>query len=131
MINKKLKKELIIRTIKIIDMGYVTMIYFVLGIFLAKICDKFLGNFDIEKEEKKPLYISIIEFLLYIWFIGVVIYIVRNIIPLIPFPLDGMYGFKHLKVKEVTSGSVFAISFIYFQTHYESKIKYISSKLNI
>ncbi len=112
-------------------MGYVTMIYFVLGIFLAKICDKCLGNFDIEKEEKKPLYKSIIEFLLYIWFIGVVIYIVRNIIPLIPFPLDGMYGFKHLKVKEVTSGSVFAISFIYFQTHYESKIKYISSKLNI
>ena len=131
MLNKNFKKELIIRTIKIIDIGFITIIYFIIGIFLAKKCDNFLGKFDEVKEEKKSIYKSLIELLLYLWFIGIVIYIVRNIVPLIPFPLDGIYGFQHLKVKKVTSTSIFCIAFLYFQKHYQNKIKYIYSKLNI
>ena len=33
------KKELIVRSIKILDIGYITAIYFILGIILAKLCD--------------------------------------------------------------------------------------------
>jgi len=131
MLNKKLKKELIIRTIKIIDIGFITVIYLLLGMFLAKKCDSFLDKFNIENEEKKPLYRSILELLIYLWFTGIVIYIVRNIVPLIPYPLNGIYGYDHLKVKEVTSASLFSISFLYFQTHYQNKMKYVYSKLSI
>jgi hypothetical protein len=128
--NKKLKKEIIIRSIKIIDIGYIIAIYLILGVLGAKLCDKYLGVFDEDKEEKRPLYKSIIELILYFWFLGVVIYIVRNVIPLIPFPLDGIYGFDHLKVKEVTSGATFTFAFLYFQVYYQKKIKYIFSKLD-
>ncbi len=131
MLNKKLKKELIIRTIKIIDIGFITVIYLLLGMFLAKKCDDFLDKFNIDDEEKKPLYRSILELLIYLWFTGIVIYIVRNIVPLIPYPLNGIYGYDHLKVKEVTSASLFSISFLYFQTHYQNKMKYVYSKLSI
>lgn len=128
--NKKLKKEIIIRSIKIIDIGYIIAIYLILGVLGAKLCDKYLGVFDEDKEEKRPLYKSIIELILYFWFLGVVIYIVRNVIPLIPFPLDGIYGFDHLKVKEVTSGATFTFAFLYFQVYYQKKVKYIFSKLD-
>ena len=124
------KKEIIIRSIKIIDIGYITAIYITLGIIGARLCDKYFGKFNIEHERKKPLYKSIIEMILYLWFIGVVIYIVRNVVPLIPFPLDGIYGFDHLKVREVTSAATFAIAFIYFQENYQSKLKYIFSRID-
>jgi hypothetical protein len=102
-----------------------------LGITLAKIFDRYLSTFDEKKEAKKPIRQSILELILYIWLIGIVIYVVRNIVPLIPFPLDGMYGFEHLRVKEVTSAATFSIMFIYFQEHYQQKIKYIYSKINL
>jgi hypothetical protein len=35
MLNKNFKKELIIRTIKIIDIGFITIIYFIIGIFFS------------------------------------------------------------------------------------------------
>ena len=125
------KKELIIRSIKILDIGYVTAIYFILGLILAKICDKKLGKFDKKKASKKSIFQHMIELILYLWFIGVVIYIIRNLVPLIPFPLEGIYGFKHLKVKELTSATIFSISFMYFQVYYQNKIKYIFSKIHI
>ena len=125
------KKELIVRSIKILDIGYITVIYVMLGIFLARLCDKHLGKFDEKKANEKSIFQHMIELILLLWFIGVVIYIVRNLVPLIPFPLDGYYGFKHLKVKELTSATFFTISFMYFQVYYQNKIKYIFSKFHI
>ena len=125
------KKELIVRSIKILDIGYITVIYVMLGIILARLCDKKLGKFDEKKAKEKSIFQHVIELILLLWFIGVVIYIVRNLVPLIPFPLDGYYGFKHLKVKELTSATFFTISFMYFQVYYQNKIKYIFSKFYI
>ena len=123
------KKELILRGIKIIDIGFITAIYLLLGIVLARVCDKINGTFDKEKENKKPLWKILLEVTLYLWFIGVVIYTVRNVVPLIPFPLDGMYGFNHLMVKEVTNAMAFTITFMYFQKYYQDKIENLLERL--
>ena len=125
------KKELIVRSIKILDIGYITIIYVMLGIILAKLCDKKLGDFDEKKADKKSIYQHIFELILLLWLIGVIIYVVRNLVPLIPFPLDGLYGFNHLKMKELTSATFFTISFMYFQVYYQNKIKYVFSKIDI
>lgn len=122
------EKEVLIRSIKILDIGYLAVIYFVLGIVLAKLYDAILGEFDANEEKKKSLLRSILEVICYLWFIGVLLYIVRNVVPLIPFPLDGVYGFKHLRLKEVTSDTLFVISFVQFQKYYQDKIKYIISR---
>lgn len=123
------KKEIILRGIKIIDIGFITAIYLLLGIILARLCDRMNGEFDKEKENKKPLWKILVEVILYLWFIGIVIYAVRNVVPLIPFPLDGMYGFNHLMVKEVTNAMAFIITFMYFQNYYQDKIKNLLERL--
>jgi hypothetical protein len=124
-----LKKELIIRSIKIFDIGYITSIYLILGIILAKSVDNYLGKFDEEEENKKPVLRVILEVILFAWVIGVVIYIVRNIVPMIPFPLNGIQGYDHLKVKELTSGFTFIITFIYYQNYYQKKIRSLYLRL--
>ena len=123
------KKEAIVRGIKIIDIGFITAIYLSLGIFLAKVCDNINGEFREEEENKKPIWKIIVELIFYFWFIGIVIYVVRNVIPLIPFPLDGMFGFHHLMVKEVTNAMAFTITFIYFQKYYQDKIYHLLVRL--
>jgi hypothetical protein len=125
------KKEIIIRGIKIIDIGFITIIYIVLGIIIAKILDKFFGEFDEEKESKKSIFICILELTLHLWLIAIIIYIVRNITPLIPFPLNGIYGFNHLKVKELHSAEAFVFSILFFHNFYQSRIQHIFSKINL
>lgn len=123
------KKELIIRGIKIIDIGFITAIYLVLGIVLARLCDNYLGDFDEEAENNKPRWISIVELILYFWFLGIIIYFVRNIVYLIPFPMNGIYGFQHEKVKELSGDTTFAVSFVYFQNYYQKKLQNILERL--
>lgn len=124
------KKEVIIRGIKIIDIGFITTIYSLLGIFLAKVCDKVNGPFDKKKEDRKPTWQILFEVILYFWFIGIVFYVVRNIVPLIPFPLEGVYGFKHERVKELINATMFVITFLYFQRYYQNKVQYLLNRLS-
>ena len=124
-----LKKEVMVRGIKLLDIGFITAIYSIVGILLAKVCDRINGPFDKEKEDKKPTWRIIVEVILYLWVMGIVIYIVRNLIPLIPFPLDGVYGFKHILVKEVIHATMFSITFFLFQKHYKKKIEHLLTRL--
>jgi len=126
-----LKKELIIRGLKIMDIGYITGIYFLLGIFCAKLFDTIYGKFDEKKEERKSDFRQAFEIVGLIWVVGVVIYIVKNIVELIPSPLDGLYGFSHMRVKELKSASVFTFIFLLFQAHLREKTEFYYNKLSL
>jgi len=123
-------KEVMIRSIKILDIGFITAIYLTFGIVLAKLCDRILGEFDEEKENQKPLWQVLIELFFYLWFIGVVVYVVRNIVQLIPFPFHGVYGYDHFRVKELINAVIFFVTFLQFQEYYQKKITYIFTRLN-
>ena len=124
------QKEFVVRGIKILDIGYITAVYFALGLVCATIFDNYLGKFDEKKENKKTLLRSTLELLLHLWITGVIIYIVRNIIPMIPFPLEGIYGFEHRRVKEVSSAGMFAVAFLLFQKYYQAQVKYVVAAYN-
>ena len=51
-------------------------------------------------------------------------YIARNIVGIIPFPLDGYQGFEHSKVKEVNVPIIFSFVYMLFGEHIKSKIIY-------
>ena len=122
-------KEVVIRSIKILDIGFITAIYLTLGIVLSKLCDRVLGELDEEKENQKPRWQVFIELFFYTWFIGIVVYVVRNVVQMIPFPFHGVYGYDHFRVKELINAAIFFFTFIHFQEYYQKKIKLLYVRL--
>ena len=70
--SKKILKETIIRTLKVLDIGYITVIYFILGIALAKLFDKLYGVFDKKEEAAKSFAQQSLELIGIMWVSGVV-----------------------------------------------------------
>jgi hypothetical protein len=58
-----------------------------------------------------------------LWLNGILIYVVRNLVPLIPFPLDTYYGFKHSLVKELSTAAIFVYFLMFFQQHLLDKAR--------
>jgi hypothetical protein len=127
--KQTLTEDLIIRSIKMVDIGYITVLYFLFAFLLIipfnEIYEK-LVTLDNEYKSTEQIFV---ELILHIWFLGIAVYIARNLIEKIPFPLDGYRGFKHDKVKELHSATVFTLIFFYFQTHMRDKIGYLYKRV--
>jgi hypothetical protein len=119
---RSLNAEFGLRTVKIMDIGFVTAIYFLLGTFLAKLFDTLCGDFDEEKEHKKSLVLQTVEIIGMMWLYGIIIYFIRNLVELIPFPFDGLYGFNHRQLKELQNAGVFTFIFLYSQQYFKDKL---------
>lgn len=129
--TKALIKEVEIRHLKILDIGYITVIYFFLGIGLAKLFDKLYGKFDPKQEEKKSFLRQTLELIGMMWLSGVVIYIIRNLVEFIPSPFNGIAGFDHLRVKELKNATVFAFIFLFFQSYFKEKLQHYYNRLAV
>jgi len=119
-----LSNDILMRSIKIIDIGYITVLYIILSLICAVITDKVMGNFDEKAEAKKPHWQLTLEFILTVWLYGVLIYVARNLIELVPFPLDNYQGFSHKKVKELGSAMVFTFTFVLFSKYLKQKLDF-------
>jgi hypothetical protein len=127
---KELDKELIIRLIKIIDIGYATIVYIILAILLISFINKIAGKYDDDKENKKSTIHLFGDIILRTWIIAILAYIVRNIFQIIPFPFEGIYGYEHLKVKEVLQSSLFVSFMVIFDSHLQSRVSILKKRLS-
>ena len=124
------KNDLLLRSIKILDIGYITVIYFIIGIIISRIFDKYFNTHNTKVDDKKTIYKVGIELINMIWIMGIIIYIIRNLVELIPSPFDGIYGFNHSLVKELGSASVFTMIVLTYTYHFKSKLDYFNERLN-
>ena len=108
--------------VKLLDIGLVTMYFFILGLAAAKVFDFVIRQMGNEDYEKTPLGLLFLEITIQMVFIGIIAYILRNIVGLIPFPLNGVGGFQHSRLKELDGGEVLAIALIMFQTNLYDKV---------
>ena len=127
--GKTLSSEIQTRGVKIIDIAYVAAIYLTLGAILSISIDRQLGKFDSEEADKKSTAQLYGEVLLHFASIGILMYVVRNIVEWIPFPLNGLYGYDHMRLNELRNAGLFGVIFFLFQNNLRDKLIYISKRV--
>ena len=111
--------------VKLLDLAYIAVIYCFLAVILSIITQKIAGYFPEQYNYEKSLLKLVIEIIAYVWYIAVIVYIVRNIVERIPSPFNNMFGFSHIKMKELHSAGMFSIIFVHLQEDFIDKIKYL------
>jgi hypothetical protein len=119
-----IKKEFVLRTIKIFDVAMLTILYFVIGYLFSWIINKMYYNFDPNDDHIK--FVVFLEVCAQVAVLGILIYLIRNLMNMLPFPFQGIYGYNHNKVKELQSGGV-AVAFgvFYAQDNIKTKLNYV------
>ena len=126
-LSSTIQNALII-AIKVIDIGFLTAIYFILGMVVSAFFDNLYGPFDEAVEEAKTTFRLWGEIILHLALVGIAVYILRNLVERIPFPLDGFFGFEHKKVKELSGGIILTFS-ILNQSVLRRKIEILYNRL--
>ena len=111
---------------KMIDIGFITTIYFRMGAIVANMITGFQNKFDSKESDKNTLLKNILSLVILIWINGVLIYFARNIVELIPYPFDNFFGFHHNKVKELGAATAFTFVLLYYQPNLNKMMKYLS-----
>jgi hypothetical protein len=120
---------------KILDIGLVTVYYFLAASLTSLLLDSALGPFKaphLKSDKTADLYEIAqlcFEVILQFFFIGVLIYAMRNVVEHIPFPLEGVGGFQHSRLKEIDEAFVFIVVFMFYQKHLENKLYFLRDQL--
>lgn len=122
--KQTLGNDLLMRGIKLLDIGYINVLYVFIALMFAKLTDTVMGQFDSAMESKKSKSRLTIELILALWIYGIIIYIARNVVGIMPFPLDGYEGFEHRRVKELGSATAFTFTYVLFSDYIKTKISF-------
>ena len=126
-INNK-KQDYILRIIKIFDIAYIFSFYALAGFFCSIFINKIFPIYTKEKYKKYSRGKLIAEICIQFATIGVMVYLIKNLFQLIPFPLDGVHGYHHGKVKELESAFPLIYTILFFQDHLKDKLLTLASK---
>ena len=126
--TSNIKKNLILRTIKIIDIAYIFSFYAAAGFFLSIILDRLFPKFSKTIYLKKSTGKIILDICIQFAVIGVIVYIVKNLFELVPFPLNGIQGYEHKKVKELKEALPLIYTIIYFQNSLRHKLLFVAKR---
>jgi hypothetical protein len=121
--------EIALRSIKLLDIGYLTVIYFLLAIGVSLIIDKTVISPVSSIYEQKSTSQLLFEVICQVWLFGIFAYFVHNLVEKIPFPLQGVYGFDHLRVKELSSTNIFFVVLLTSQIEFINKVKFLYRRL--
>ena len=130
--NNFLIHEIFIRFIKILDITFLGIYYLIFGIVSALIINKILNVIE-EKNKKLNQSNNKLFYALKIFvrtsLIMISAYSMRNIIRRVPFLLDGLFGYEHLRLKEMNGGVIVAFSIIALQPQFREDINIIAKSL--
>jgi len=118
--------------IKVMDLAYIAIIYCFTAVILSVITNKIKDYLPEQNNYDKSTLQLVFEIIAYVWYIAVIVYIVRNMVAHIPSPFDNRFGFSHIKMKELHSAGMFSIIFVHLQEEFIDKLKYLrDDRLNI
>ena len=122
------KLNITFRIVKLSDIAYIYGIWGICGFFLAYEIDKLFPKFNQKVYDKKSYFEILMEIWINLSVLGMISYIARNIIELLPSPFDNVAGFRHHRLKELSSAMPFMFFIMMFQEGLKQKISYITQK---
>jgi hypothetical protein len=118
------------RAIKVLDIGYISAIYYITALYLSTYVDKLYGKFDVATAQKKSTPRLIAEVVGQIFVITTVFYIIRNAVEYIPSPFHGLAGFDHYRLKELAGATMFIIMFMFYQRNFKARAEYLYERIS-
>lgn len=115
--------------LKVLDIGYITVLYFTLGYFVSIFVNKIVGPFDEAEAKRKTVSLLFLEVLFHMYIMGLLIYFLRNIVVKIPSPFEGIGGFQHQRVPELKSSFVLSFVLLYYQRTLKHKLDHLSKRM--
>jgi hypothetical protein len=122
-------RDLVIRGIKIVDIVFITAVFFATGYVVGLSIDKWFVDHvfgeaeDPHKYHRDSKWKLVLEILAQIIVIAVVSYIGRNVVEFIPFPFHGVLGYDHMRVKELKTGALLTVFIVMFSYNFHDKLQ--------
>jgi hypothetical protein len=101
--------------VKAIDIGYVTLLYMLLAMFMVWL-------FDFRFDDTNTRTLSIVYILLELWLFGILTCLAREVVQKIPFVLDGAFGYDSSELKERDTPWVFGLIFLAASTNMQHRL---------
>jgi hypothetical protein len=124
-----MKHPFLFQIVKMADIGFITILYASIALFLAKVLDIFDTPLQTSLEEKKHTLQIFLEFLLFIFLVGIIAYLAQQLVNHIPSPFEGQYGLEHHRIKALGNVGIFIFIFLYFQDHLKEKMQFLFDRL--
>ena len=121
--------EAAVLAIKVLDIGYLTALYVALGLAVSLALDRAYGDFDLQRARATALPVLMLQATGQLWVLGVVVYGLRNLVAAVPFPLDGVAGFSHARMRELQGSAVMLFALLLFQTNLAARLKHIYERV--
>jgi hypothetical protein len=109
MTGKTFNSNTYITIIKIIAILYVAILFGIFGLGLIYCTDNYVLRYIFPYNDSDSVPFLALQISLIVGILGSLSYLGRNIVQLIPFPLNGWHGFEYMRVKEVANGTILAI----------------------
>jgi hypothetical protein len=111
------KDVYLIGGLKILHIGYLTIIYLIFGYLYTRLFEMIHGDFDIDVENRKPIAIQILQLISMLWFAAVFLFIVDRSAHKIPHPkIFKGYKYNYTEYfKALRESGIFIFLFLFFQ----------------
>lgn len=130
-----MRDEMEMRSLKILDIGYIAVLYFIAAAIMTVLFDKAWGEWSLEREALKSTFRIGVELIFMVWVFGVTTYIMRHIVEKIPSPVSFIplsnpdLKFDHKQVKDLSNASVFTLILLGTSYHFRKKLEYFYNRI--
>lgn len=117
--------------VKFVAIFYYSIIYFIFGFISSVLLNMVIPPLYDDNENQtinRGDWLIILEIIMNFGIISIVFFMVRKIVKMLPFPLEGIMGFEKARLRELQGGIIIASIFFNFQPKLLKKLNYIKDK---
>lgn len=119
-------------TVAVVAFAWLAFLYLFMAIAASFAGDGIADRFDHrERDGEKTLRRILLEFLAYVWYLAIVVYVAEIVVSRIPCPLDGVAGFSYASIRGKGTFALFAAMLLAFGNAWQVKSRHLFERLEL